>query len=293
MSSGPDNQAPQYTDIIQTAQAAEKLRTIDTAAAVITCRRALELTLKWLYTQDKNLIPPYQDNLAAHLNSPELQNLLGQDLYKRINYIRILGNAAAHSTTQPEPEQADLALRNLNLLLRHLTKTYQPDQLSALQKIPAEDPLSLSEYKTRKIYIDTLLMDAGWRRSRDWIEEYELTGMPNKSGIGYADYLLLGTDGRPLAVIEAKKTSKDPSAGRQQAKLYADLLQKKFGIRPIIFLTNGFDTKIWDDAYYPERPVSGIYSKSDLQKEHNKHTSTSPSTTKSQTDTTKKKQLPQ
>ena len=276
MSSGPDNQAPQYTDIIQTAQAAEKLRTIDTAAAVITCRRALELTLKWIYTQDKNLIPPYQDNLAAHLNSPELQNLLGQDLYKRINYIRILGNAAAHSTTQPEPEQADLALRNLNLLLRHLTKTYQPDQLSALQKIPAEDPLSLSEYKTRKIYIDTLLMDAGWTRGRDWIEEYELTGMPNKSGIGYADYLLLGTDGRPLAVIEAKKTSKDPSAGRQQAKLYADLLQKKFGIRPIIFLTNGFDTKIWDDTHYPERPVSGIYSKTDLQKEHNKHTRKTP-----------------
>ena len=187
MPSGPDNQAPQYTDLIQTVQAAEKLRTIDTAAAVITCRRALELTLKWIYTQDKNLIPPYQDNLAAHLNSPELQNLLGQDLYKRINYIRIRGNAAAHSTTQPEPEQADLALRNLNLLLRHLTKTYQPDQLSALQKIPAEDPLSLSEYKTRKIYIDTLLMDAGWTRGRDWIEEYELTGMPNKSGIGYAD----------------------------------------------------------------------------------------------------------
>lgn len=267
-----NNQPPAYTDLLQTARAAEKLRTIDTAAAVITCRRALELSLKWLYARDKTLIPPYQDNLAAYLNTPELRSRIGYDHYKRINYIRILGNAAAHSTSRLDPDQVDLAIQNLNLFLTHLTKTYLPDQLPALRKLPVSDPLSLSEYKTRKIYIDTLLMDAGWTRGRDWINEYELTGMPNKAGRGYADYVLLGDDGKPLAVIEAKKTCKDPAIGRQQAKLYADLLEQKFGIRPIIFLTNGFDTRIWDDKYYPERPVSGIYAKSDLRKEHNKHT---------------------
>ncbi|MDV0443508.1 DEAD/DEAH box helicase family protein [Methanorbis rubei] len=267
-----DNQPPKYQDILQTAQAAEKLCSIDTAAAIITCRRALELSLKWLYAHDKTLIPPYQDNLAAYLNSPELRSLLGPDLHKRINYIRILGNAAAHSTTSPEPEQTDLACQNLNVFLDHLAASYISDEIPAGQKISSPKPLNLSEYKTRKLYIDTLLMDAGWTRGRDWLEEYELAGMPNKAGLGYADYVLFGDDGKPLAVIEAKKTCKDPAIGRQQAKLYADLLEQKFGIRPIIFLTNGFDTKIWDDVHYPERPVSGIYAKFDLQKEHNKHT---------------------
>ncbi|MDY3203199.1 MAG: DEAD/DEAH box helicase family protein, partial [Methanocorpusculum sp.] len=82
-----------------------------------------------------------------------------------------------------------------------------------------------------------------------------------------ADYVLFGDDGRPLAIIEAKKTCKDPAVGRQQAKLYADLLEQKFGKRPVIFLTNGFETRIWNDTKYPERKVSGIYAKRDLEKE--------------------------
>ena len=94
--------------------------------------------------------------------------------------------------------------------------------------------------------------------------------MPNKAGVGYADYVLFGDDAKPLAVIEAKRGCKDVAAGRQQAKLYADLLEKKFGRRPIIFLTNGFDTHMWNDRYYPERVVSGVYSKRDLLKEFNK-----------------------
>jgi type I restriction enzyme R subunit len=133
-------------------------------------------------------------------------------------------------------------------------------------------PLDISEYKTRKIYIDTMLSDAGWVEGKDWYNEYELYGMPNKSEVGYADYVLFGDDGKPLAVIEAKKTCKDVAIGRQQAKLYADLLEEKFGRRPIIFLTNGFDTRIWNDRYYPEHKVSGFYSKRDLEKEFNKLT---------------------
>jgi type I restriction enzyme R subunit len=78
--------------------------------------------------------------------------------------------------------------------------------------------------------------------------------------------VLYGDDGRPLAVIEAKRTCADVAKGRQQAKLYADLLEKKYGRRPVIFLSNGFDTRIWNDKYYPERPVAAIYSKRDLEK---------------------------
>ena len=133
-------------------------------------------------------------------------------------------------------------------------------------------PLDISEYETRKIYIDTMLIDAGWVEGKDWYNEYELYGMPNKSEVGYADYVLFGDDGKPLAVIEAKRSCKDVAIGRQQAKLYADLLEEKFGRRPIIFLTNGFDTRIWNDRYYPEHKVSGFYSKRDLEKEFNKLT---------------------
>ena len=127
-------------------------------------------------------------------------------------------------------------------------------------------PLELSEYDTRKIYIDFMLQDAGWVEGKDWLNEVELYGMPNKSGVGYADYVLFGDDGRPLAVLEAKRTCADVSQGRQQAKLYADLLEKKYGRRPIIFLSNGFDTHLLDDKYHPERKVASVYSKRDLEK---------------------------
>ena len=126
-------------------------------------------------------------------------------------------------------------------------------------------PLDLSEYKTRKIYIDSMLEDAGWTEGKNWINEVEIPGMPNKSGTGYADYVLYDDAHKPLAVIEAKRTCEDVSRGRQQAKLYADLLEKKYGRRPVVFLTNGFDTRIVD-GIYPERKCASVYSKRDLEK---------------------------
>ena len=66
-------------------------------------------------------------------------------------------------------------------------------------------------------------------------------------------------------MVEAKRTSKEPSVGRQQAKLYADLLERQYGRRPVVFLTNGFETYI-QDGQYPERQVAAIYSKRDLEK---------------------------
>lgn len=126
-------------------------------------------------------------------------------------------------------------------------------------------PLDLSEYKTRKIYIDTMLSEVGWIEGKNWINEVELPGMPNKSEVGYADYVLYDDTHKPLAVVEAKRTCVDVSKGRQQAKLYADIIEKQCGRRPVIFLTNGFETRI-DDGQYPERKVAAIYSKRDLEK---------------------------
>ncbi|WP_346936023.1 DEAD/DEAH box helicase family protein [Clostridium sp.] len=124
----------------------------------------------------------------------------------------------------------------------------------------------ISEFETRKRYIDVELKLSGWNFGSDIGEEIEVKGMPNNEGVGYVDYVLYGNNGKPVAVIEAKRTSKDPKVGQQQAKLYADCLEKQYGQRPVIFITNGFDTFIWDDFNgYSERRIYGFYKKSELQ----------------------------
>lgn len=124
----------------------------------------------------------------------------------------------------------------------------------------------ISEFETRKRYIDVELKLSGWDIGSDVGEEIEVKGMPNNEGVGYVDYILYGDNGKPLAVIEAKRTSKDPKIGQQQAKLYAECLEKQYGQRPVIFFTNGFETYIWDDYNnYSERRVYGFYKKSELQ----------------------------
>ena len=132
------------------------------------------------------------------------------------------------------------------------------------------NPEEISEFETRKRYIDWDLGLAGWSIGDDVVEEREVHGMPvepgNNTGMGYIDYLLLGKDGRPLAILEAKRTSKSAQKGKQQARLYADCLQAEFGYRPLIFLSNGFDTFFIDDESSPERQVSGVFSRDDLQR---------------------------
>ncbi len=124
----------------------------------------------------------------------------------------------------------------------------------------------ISEFETRKRYIDVELKLAGWDFNKDIGEEIEVNGMPNHSGLGKVDYVLYGDNGKPVAVVEAKRTSKDPKVGQQQAKLYADCLEKRYNQRPVIFFTNGFETYIWDDYNgYSERRVYGFYKKSELQ----------------------------
>lgn len=138
----------------------------------------------------------------------------------------------------------------------------------------------LSEFSTRKIYIDAMLLGMDWELEgpdSDVSQEYEVEGMAGVPGQkGYADYVLWGRDGKPLAVVEAKKTCKDPNTGRTQAKLYADCLELRFGQRPVMFTTNGFDTFFWDDKGGPQRKVSRIFSKTDLERIIERRTSRLP-----------------
>lgn len=320
-------QEPKFSRFADVAISAERIILMDPEASIINSRRAMEFAVKWMYSVDSDLEMPYQDNLQSLMNAEEYRDIVGPDLWKRMDYIRRCGNNVAHSNKKLGRDEAMLCLENLFIYLDFVACCYseqyeersfdrtvitsriekareskaaasavkaeleREQEKSAkqeldLQKLMAENaslkeelsarrqeqqqayvpkPLDLSEYKTRKLYIDAMLMEAGWTEGKDWLNEVELHGMPNQSGIGFADYVLYDDMHRPLAVIEAKRTCADVSRGRQQAKLYADLLEQKYKRRPVIFLTNGFETHIID-GQYPERPCAVIYSKRDLEK---------------------------
>lgn len=127
------------------------------------------------------------------------------------------------------------------------------------------DTHDYSEAETRDYFIDLLLKEAGWALDQARDREFPVTGMPNGKGEGFVDYVLWGDDGKPLALVEAKRTKKSAMIGQQQAKLYADCLEQQCGQRPVIFLSNGYEHWIWDDANYPPREVQGFYKKDELE----------------------------
>lgn len=127
------------------------------------------------------------------------------------------------------------------------------------------DTHDYSEAETRDAFIDLLLREAGWPLDQPRDREFEVAGMPNTQGSGFVDYVLWGDDGKPLALVEAKRTRRDPRAGQQQARLYADCLEQQFGQRPLIFYSNGYEHWLWDDSRYPPRRVQGFYKKAELE----------------------------
>ena len=302
--------APAFAPFAQIAVTAEKILPIDPSACVLNCRRAMEAAVKWMYSVDESLDMHGDDRLVSLLGTEDFRALVDEKLLFRLNFIRKMGNNAAHGEKQVTREQAVLCLENLFVFLDFVAYCYGDsyeehtfdaalleDQPSAAPAAPPEaevklaellrenaalkdaltrrraaqqqtyvpKPLDISEYRTRKVYIDTMLQDAGWVEGKNWLNEVKLPGMPNRSDVGYTDYVLYGDDGKALALIEAKRTCEDPSKGKQQAKLYADAIERQQGRRPIIFLTNWFETRIID-GQYPERRVAAIYSKRDLEK---------------------------
>ncbi|MBW0101483.1 DEAD/DEAH box helicase family protein [Pseudonocardia sp. KRD291] len=130
------------------------------------------------------------------------------------------------------------------------------------------DTHDYNEAQTRSLIIDLLLKEAGWTLGQSQDREYPVTGMPVSaapSGKGKVDYVLWDDDGRPLGLVEAKRTTRDAQSGKYQAQLYADRLEEQFGQRPIIFYTNGYTTFIWDNLNYPPREVQGFYTKDELR----------------------------
>ena len=172
-----------------------------------------------------------------------------------------------------EQLEDQLAKRNVAALKQQEERDERDTELQKLRTKLAEirvaseqqaDTHDYSEAETRKYLIDVDLKRAGWPLDQKRDIEYKVTGMPNAKGVGYADYVLWGDDGKPLAVVEAKKSTVNPDVGKQQAKLYADCLATMHGQRPVIFYTNGYETHIWDDLSYTPRRVAGFYKKDEL-----------------------------
>jgi len=145
-------------------------------------------------------------------------------------------------------------------------KRLRAEVAAAKQAATAQpDTHDYSEAETRDYFIDLLLKEAGWPLDQTRDREFEISGMPNKEGKGFVDYVLWGDDGKPLGLVEAKRTRRDARVGQQQAKLYADCLERQFGQRPLIFYSNGYEHWLWGDTNYPPRAVQGFYKKAELE----------------------------
>lgn len=183
-------------------------------------------------------------------------------------------SAPRQTTEQLQLLEASLRERDEKLTALLADKTTLDEELTRLRAEVAAakqaataqpDTHDYSEAQTRDYFIDLLLKESGWLIDQARDREFEVTGMPNQEGKGFVDYVLWGDDGKPLGLVEAKRTRRDARVGQQQAKLYADCLEKQFGQRPVVFYSNGYEHWIWDDKQYPPRQVQGFYKKTELE----------------------------
>lgn len=159
--------------------------------------------------------------------------------------------------SNPEPDEQFIGSIDVGIISKEPVQAQAPD---------------ITEAETRKLFIDLMLKEAGWEVLDEEgtivpgkaCVEVEVQGMPNGEGKGYADYVLFGSNGKPLAVVEAKRTGVSPAKGKHQAELYADCLEAKHGLRPVIYYTNGFETHIIDGIGYPPRLIYGFHTEKDL-----------------------------
>lgn len=162
---------------------------------------------------------------------------------------------AARLKTESEREKLEAEIKKLQ---EEVAKAKKANQA-------APDTHDYNEAQTRDAFIDLLLHEAGWELDQTRDVEFPVTGMPNKTGEGFVDYVLWGDDGKPLGLVEAKRTRRDAREGQRQAELYADALERQFAQRPIIFYSNGYEHWIWDDRRYPPRAIQGFLKKDELE----------------------------
>ncbi|QOW20225.1 DEAD/DEAH box helicase family protein [Lysobacter ciconiae] len=240
--------------------------------------RELFHVLYWLartYTRasdPKSIEASFDDKRVPHLvRADEAVSFTRDELAKQeaqfrkeieAQHAQIEAREASIAETAASLAEREAALAEVNAKLAQ-TRAELAQAKAANLAVP--DTHNYHEADTRRFFIDVLLREAGWEIGSNAAVEVPVTGMPNAHGEGFVDYVLWGRDGKPLAVVEAKRTFSDPDVGRQQAKLYADCLEQMKGQRPLIFYTNGHKTWLWDDRRAPPREVQGFYTREELE----------------------------
>ena len=229
------------------------------------CRILLEECVDYIY-EKTNAIKPKNASLLELIDSQTVNSFIGDyEIVKSIHFVRILGMNAYHGQSIRKKE-AKLAQDNISFLI----DLFEAKEAGAA--VSYTKPPYMSESLTRKLYIDLYLKEAGWEvLDKDNTPlpekagvEIRVEGMPNPQGYGFCDYVLYGRDGRPLAIVEAKKTSVDPEVGRHQVDLYGECIKKVCGYKPILYYTNGYIIKVID-GIYPEREVRAFHSIDELE----------------------------
>ena len=247
--------------IKDTGNAAVHGKTVSTGQAA-TCLREFFHIAYWLAHNYARGAKPAPDSAFRIEGLPRLAQVPSQTLAQ----LQEIGRRFKENVEQREAaEVARKVSEDGRLALEAEIKTLQ-DQIAAIKAAnqAAADPHDYNEAATRDLFIDLLIREAGFDPKSPDTAEVRVTGMPNAPGEGFVDYVLRGDDGKPLGLVEAKRTRKDPRIGQQQAKLYADCLEKEYGQRPVIFFTNGYEHWIWDDTRHPPRPIQGFLKKDEL-----------------------------
>ena len=229
------------------------------------CRELLADAIDYIYEQAQEQ-KPKGASLLELIDSTTVSSYINDpDIINSLHYVRILGMNAAHGRSVRRKE-AQLALDNISWLIGLITVH------DSFAELTYQKPPYMSEAATRRLYIDLYLKEAGW----DVLDtpnavlpgkagiEIEVHGMPNAHGIGYCDYVLYGKDGKPLAIVEVKKTSVSKEIGRHQVDLYAECMKNIYGYKPIMYYTNGYSTSIID-GIYPDREVAAFHSIEELE----------------------------
>src|SRR3546814_1880080 len=174
---------------------------------------------------------------------------------------------------QIEAREASIAETAATLAERESALAQVNAELAALRaelarakaaNIAVPDDHDYHEADTRRFLIDVLLREAGWEVGVNAAVEVPVTGMPNAKGEGFVDYVLWGADGQPLAVVEAKRSLKDPDVGRQQARLYADCLEQMKGQRPLNFHSHDPHPWLSSDCRPAPPRDQGLYPRQEL-----------------------------
>ena len=103
---------PRFAAFAGVAISAERIILIDPDMCILNCRRAMEFAT------------PYQDNLHSLLNSEDFRDYVGNDLWRRLDYIRRKGNSVAHNNRRQGFDEAMLCLENLHIFMDFISCCY-------------------------------------------------------------------------------------------------------------------------------------------------------------------------